>query len=347
VEISCNVSAAKVFLNGTYMGETPLADREILPGGYKLRVEKQGYETYQRDITVEKNRSASFYVDLSEKVITAPVVAPAVSSRESDKKSFTNSIGMTFVYIPPGEFMMGSPENEPGRDSDEKQHKVKLTKGFYMQTTEVTQGQWKAVMGDNPSYFKDCGDDCPAENVSWDDVQEFIKKLNQKEGKTYRLPIEAEWEYACRAGTQTALYTGDIKILGSNNAPALDGIAWYGGNSCVEYSGGYDCSGWTEKQYGCPKCGTHSVGKKKPNSWGLYDMYGNVWEWCHDWYGDYASGSVIDPVGPVSGSNRVFRGGCWADSAQYCRSAGRGGYSPDYRAVNLGFRPVLLPGQQR
>ncbi len=347
VEISCNVSAAKVFLNGTYMGETPLADREILPGGYKLRVEKQGYETYQRDITVEKNRSASFYVDLSEKVITAPVVAPAVSSRESDKKSFTNSIGMTFVYIPPGEFMMGSPENEPGRDSDEKQHKVKLTKGFYMQTTEVTQGQWKAVMGDNPSYFKDCGDDCPAENVSWDDVQEFIKKLNQKEGKTYRLPIEAEWEYACRAGTQTALYTGDIKILGSNNAPALDGIAWYGGNSCVEYSGGYDCSGWTEKQYGCPKCGTHSVGKKKPNSWGLYDMYGNVWEWCHDWYGDYASGSVIDPVGPVSGSSRVFRGGSWYDLAQYCRSAGRHGGSPDFRSYNLGFRPVLLPGQQR
>jgi len=151
---------------------------------------------------------------------------------------------MKFVYIPPGEFMMGSPEDEPGRYDNEVLHKVTLTKGFYMQTTQVTQKQWQTIMGSNPSYFKNAGDDCH-------DVQEFIKRLNDKEEAdiTYRLPTEAEWEYAARAGTQTAIYTGDMEIPGDNNAPDLDPIAWYGGNSGVSYDGGYDSSEWKEKQY--------------------------------------------------------------------------------------------------
>jgi len=359
VEVSCNVSAAKVFLNGTYIGETPLAEMKILPGAYKLRVEKQEYETYQRDITVEKNRAASFYVDLREiKIVTAPkktVVAPVVASRESDKKGFTNSIGMTFVYIPPGDFMMGSPEKEPGRDDDEKQHKVKLTEGFYMQTTEVTQKQWKAVTGDNPSSFKDCGDDCPVENVSWDDVQEFMKKLNLdsarlpagernpavgernpavgernpavgERSRTYRLPTEAEWEYACRAGTDTPFAFG--KCLSADQA---------------NYNGNYPLSGCPKGKY---REKTVPAASFASNAYGLYDMHGNVWEWCQDWYGDYPSGAVTDPMGPDSGSVRVERGGGWNLSAQRCRSADRDGDSPAFRRRGLGFRLVLPAGRQ-
>ncbi|RLB81767.1 MAG: hypothetical protein DRH17_08070 [Deltaproteobacteria bacterium] len=262
-----------------------------------------------------------------------------VEATGAEKKRFTNSVGMKFVYIKPGTFMMGSPSSEKGRDSDETWHKVTLTKGFYMQTTEVTQGQWKAIMGNNPSYFKNCGDDCPVGDVSWNDVQEFIRKLNRMEGTNkYRLPTEAEWEYACRAGSEDALYTGPIRILGKNNAPALDEIAWYGGNSCVDYNGGCDCSGWSEKQYSCSRCGTHPVGGKKPNAWGLYDMIGNVWEWCQDWYGDYPRGHVTDPAGPSSGSYRVYRGGSWYGDARYCRSARRYNNSPGFRYIDLGFR---------
>jgi len=260
---------------------------------------------------------------------------------EKQKKPLINRLGMKFVYIPPGTFMMGSPPDEPDRRDDETQHKVTLNKGFYMQTTEVTQGQWKAVMGNNPSYFQNCGDGCPVEQVSWNDVQNFIKKLNKKEGADiYRLPTEAEWEYAARAGSNTAIYTGDIKILGSYNASALDPIAWYGGNSCAEYIGGYDCSGWQTKQYPCQKCGTHPVGKKEPNDFGLYDMLGNVWEWCQDWYGDYSSAVVNDPTGSRSGTYRVLRGGGWHNYAQFCLSASRHLNLPDPQHGSFGFRIV-------
>lgn len=263
---------------------------------------------------------------------------------DSLTESVKTELVMEFAHAPAGTFTMGSPADEPGRDSDETPHQVTLTKGFYMQTTEVTQGQWKAVMGENPSFFKNCGDDCPVENVSWNDVQTFIERLNRlaKNGG-YRLPTEAEWEYACRAGSQTALYSGPIQILGQNNAPALDPIAWYGGNSGVKYKGGYDSSGWLEKQYKSDRSGTHSVGQKKPNEWGLYDMIGNVYEWCYDWYGDYPSGEVKNPIGSEKGSARVARGGSWLNFAGYCRSADRDGYEPDFRDDGLGFRLVVPP----
>ena len=262
--------------------------------------------------------------------------------------TFSNSLGMTFVYIEAGSYTMGSPSDEPGRGYDETQHYVSLSKGYFIQTTEVTQGQWKEIMGRNPSRFSNCGDDCPVEQVSWNDVQSFIEKLNQKEMMhTYRLPTEAEWEYAARSGTSTALYNGPIEILGKHNAPALDAIAWYGGNSCVSYDGGYNCSSWSDKQYSCSNCGTHQVGLKHANAWGLYDMIGNVREWCSDWYGSYPSSTVespvIDPVGPESGSYRVYRGGSWNSYAKFCRSALRFSFRPGLTDNYLGFRLVCAP----
>ena len=233
-------------------------------------------------------------------------------------QKITNSLGMNFVHVPFGNFMMGSPAYEFDRDSDENQHRVTLTKGFYMQTTEVTQGQWKAVMGNNPSDFSNCGDDCPVENVSWNDVQEFIVKLNRKEGGSrYRLPTEAEWECAARAGSTTRFCFGDDH------------------DRLVEY-------GWYDTNSGGK---THAVALKKPNAWGLYDMHGNVYEWCQDWHGDYPSRSVTDPTGPSSGSDRMDRGGGWGVNARRCRSADRDGYGPSVRYGILGFRLALSPGQ--
>jgi formylglycine-generating enzyme required for sulfatase activity len=236
----------------------------------------------------------------------------------------TNTIGMKFVYIKPGTFMMGSPTDEPGRGSDETRHQVTLTKGYYMQTTEVTQGQWKAVMDNNPSYFSSCGDNCPVEYVSWNDVQEFITALNQKE-KTdvYRLPTEAEWEYAARAGSTSAYSFGNDSTLLSKYGNFCDSKCTYS---------------WRDDNQNDQYKNTAPVKSYMPNAWGLYDMHGNVWEWCQDWYGSYPDISVTDPGGASSGSYRVLRGGGWYYYAQYCRSAGRYYFSPGYRGSNLGLR---------
>jgi len=240
------------------------------------------------------------------------------------KKSIANSLGMEFVYIQPGTFMMGSPSNESGRDNDEKQHRLTLTKGFYMQTTEVTQGQWKAVMGSNPSYFKNCGDNCPVEEVSWKDIQQFIRKLNQRESSgTYRLPTEAEWEYAARAGTDTPFFFG--RCLSTDQA---------------NYDGNNPLSGCSKGEY---RKRTISVASFRTNSWGLYDMHGNVWEWCQDWFGEYPSSSVTNPTGPSGGSRRVVRGGSWLNHARVCRSADRYSDAPGRRYAELGFRLLRNP----
>ncbi|MBQ7188204.1 MAG: formylglycine-generating enzyme family protein [Kiritimatiellae bacterium] len=218
---------------------------------------------------------------------------------------------MRFRWCPAGTFTMGSPESEDGRDGDETQHQVTLTRGFWLGETPVTQKQWKSVMGDNPSVFK--GANLPVEEVSWNDCQEFIQKVNAALNCGARLPTEAEWEYACRAGTSGA----------------------YGG------TGELDEMGWYDKNSGDK---THPVGQKKPNAWGLYDMHGNVWEWCSDWYGDYPSGSVTDPTGPSSGSSRVLRGGSWGCNARDCRSASRGRDYPGFRDYYGGFRLLCSAG---
>ena len=237
-------------------------------------------------------------------------------------------LGMTFVLIPAGTFTMGSPPDEPGRWGAERpQHQVTLTQPFYMQQTEVTQSQWEAVMGSNPSDFSGCPS-CPVEKVSWDDVQTYISYMNARGEGTYGLPTEAQWEYAARAGSTTAFYNGGITFYSDMYDCNYDGnlaaIGWYCDNSNSQ---------------------THPVAQKTPNAWGLYDMSGNVFEWCQDWFSSsyYDSNPSTDPVGPSSGSYRVLRGGGWSYSAKNCRSAFRNRSSPDYRSYHIGFRLKRQP----
>jgi formylglycine-generating enzyme required for sulfatase activity len=237
------------------------------------------------------------------------------------------------AYIPPGTFIMGSPIDELGRDSDETQHQVTLTKGFYIGVHEVTQKEYTDVMGYNPSYFQGCGDNCPVEEVSWFDAIDYCNALSDlheferaytvngqsvtwnQSASGYRLPTESEWEYACRAGTTTAFYNGPIANIQQD--PNCDKIAWYSYNS-----------GSTP----------HPFGMRDPNVWKLSDMSGNVLEWNWDWYGTYPPGPVTDPTGPASGSVRVERGGSWGYYAQVCRSANRGYGSPSTPFGHRGFR---------
>jgi eukaryotic-like serine/threonine-protein kinase len=258
-----------------------------------------------------------------------PVAPEIITPKKTDPKAVdvitiplsnmpSHAKPLEMVYIPAGTFMMGSPDDEIGRyDFEGTLHRVILAHGFYMGKYQVTQAQWEAVMGDNPSRFSGKPNN-PVENVSWNDCQAFIEKLNQMGQGTYRLPTEAEWEYACRAGTQTRFYWGD-----DPDYAQIKDYAWYDGNSGGE---------------------TNEVGQKKPNAWGLYDMSGNVFEWCQDWYGSYDSVSQNNPTGAKTGSTRVGRGGSWCRFARHCRSAHRGNailLVPDATYNFIGFRVLL------
>ena len=222
-----------------------------------------------------------------------------------------NGIKYNMVWVEGGTFRMGATSEQGSEISDEKPvHSVTLS-GYYIGKTEVTQALWQAVMGSNPCYFE--GDDLPVEQVSWDDCQEFIRKLNSLTGQNFRLPTEAEWEFACRGGNNSRGY----KYSGSNY---IDNVAWYDGNSGDK---------------------THPVATKSPNELGIYDMSGNVWEWCADWYGDYSSGRQTNPKGPYGGSGRVNRGGSWYNFARNCRSSIRIDDYPTYRDDLLGLRLAL------
>ncbi len=233
-------------------------------------------------------------------------------------------VDFAFRWCPSGTFMMGSPWSEAERCDVEMRHEVALTKGFWMLETSVTQGQYGAIAGSNPSHFKS-GDNYPVENVSWFDSQSFCDSLNAlgvaPAGFAFRLPTEAEWEYACRAGTATPYFWGST--LNGDKANC-DGNYPYGGVSKGRY--------WDK---------TSSVGSYTPNGWGLYDMHGNVWDWCADWFGAYSAGSQTEPTGPSSGSCRVLRGGGWFNRAKNCRSAYRRANDPTYRCNSFGFRLVL------
>ncbi len=249
-------------------------------------------------------------------------------------------------WIQPGRFRMGSPDDEPGRYQGEEgpQHDVIISKGYWLFDTPCTQALWVAVMGDNPSYFKSQAR--PVEQVSWHECQQFFERINQRfPDLDLSLPSEAQWEYACRSGTQEAIYQGKYELLGENNAPALDSIAWYGGNSGIDFEldNGYDASDWPEKQYTFDQAGTHPVRRKTANAWGLYDMLGNVWEWCQDDWRDYTEQEIKDPVGSVkAGAGRVVRGGSWDGSARDVRCACRDRYPPEGRLNGVGFRPARV-----
>ena len=233
----------------------------------------------------------------------AEAIAAAEAARRLPGETRTFD-GMEFVWIPAGQFQMGSTSS----DSEENERPVTragISRGFWLGKFEVTQAEWQAVMGANPSRFSTC-ELCPVEAVSWYDVHDFIERLNERAGaNAYRLPTEAEWEYAARAGSTRERY-GD-----------LDAISWHIGNSQER---------------------THPVGQKLPNAWGLYDVLGNVWEWVADWYGDYPGGFVTEPRGPRSGLNRIIRGGGWGASSNYQRAAARIAEDPSHRSEYQGFR---------
>ena len=317
-----------------------------------------------------------------------------VRAKELRTVSLPSGLTMRLRGCPAGSFIMGSPDWEDGHLNEEIQHRVTLTKGFWMGETEVTQGQWKSLMDDetvydltrkmlrddneylfageretirdfwgysrnsDPSTICFSPDDAaPVFFVNWFEAARFCARLTAQErkkgrlpnGYVYRLPTEAEWEYACRAGTTTSLPNGtEINILGVNNAPALDDIAWYGGNSSVGFIGhGYETEGWPEKQYPGGTAGPHKVGIKKPNDWGIFDTIGNVSEWCLDWKANYSQESVVDPVGPSTGLGHVIRGGSWSLEAALSRAATRSGVEPGVRLDGVGFRVVLAPEIER
>ena len=245
------------------------------------------------------------------------------SPRLGDKLELTiNGVDVVFYYCPAGTFLMGSLDSEKGRFRSETRHLVTLTKGFWLLETEVTQALWQAVMGENPSRFK--GETLPVERISWEDCAAFVSKLNEggfaPSGTTFDFPTEAEWEYACRAGTRTIYSFGDE-------------FSWEKANSGGGVATGVPKDAESPRQ-------TTPVKSYSPNAWGFYDMHGNVWEWCKDWYEGYPDEHVTDPIG-LNNDARATRGGAWLFNAAGCRSASRDAWEPDYRGSHIGFRLAL------
>jgi formylglycine-generating enzyme required for sulfatase activity len=241
-------------------------------------------------------------------------MAQASAASATTTRLVSNHLGMEFVLVPAGEFVMGG----RGNGDEQPMRRVSISRPFYMGRFPVTQAQWQRIMGKNPSWKEGCAT-CPVEQVSWRDVQIFLRELNAMGQGAYRLPTEAEWEYAARAGS-----TGEY---GFGDDPGLLGeYAWFYRNT---------------------KGGAQPVGQKPPNAWGLHDMHGNVWELVHDWYGPYpASGAAVDPIGPGTGRYRVIRGGSWTNDVDLCRAATRMKVLPGNRHLNLGFRLALIPGNR-
>ena len=307
IPIITEPSNATIEIDGIYLGISPISYKFTIGKNYNIKITKENYKPINETIFITENVYKLPVYNL-EKIIILPEIE--------------------MVFVQGGTFTMGCTD-EQGSDcaSDEKlAHQVTLS-DYYIGKYEVTQGFWKKVMGNNPSRFINCGDDCPVESVSWNDCQEFISKLNQLTGKRFRLPTEAEWEYAARGGSKASYQT---KYAGSN---AFGEVAWYGDNSDVNYPGGFEENG--------RKLGTHTVGTKKPNALGIYDMSGNVWEWCNDWFGDYSSGGVMNPKGASTGSYRVIRGGSWGGNGYYNRVSNRSIDYPSGSYDYLGFRLVF------
>ena len=302
---------AEVYIDGNKVGQSPRVFNGLLVGNHKVEIKKDGYGTDSKTVNILEGQTASL-----SGVLTTNASSSVASGTSLTGNTITipikDGISIDMIRVEAGTFTMGAtPEMKDPWDDEKPAHQVTLTNDYYIGKYEVTQALWKAVMGKNPSNFK--GDNLPVEQVSWDDCQEFINKLNKITGKKFRLPTEAEWEYAARGGKKSRGY----QYSGSNN---ISDVAWYKDNSGSK---------------------THTVGSKQANELGIYDMIGNVLEWCQDWHDDYSSSSQTNPTGANSGSYRVRRGGSWRSSAWYCRLSCRCGSTPVDRGSYLGLRLVL------
>ncbi len=302
--------AANIKIDGKDYGTTPRNITDILVGHHSITVSKDGYVSKTEEFDIRESESQRVNVILEK---TAVESTPAMNNSPTGDKTFTvGNVSFTMKPVAGGTFTMGA-TSEQGSDADDDErppHQVTLS-SYYIGETEVTQALWQAVMGSNPSWQK--GSNLPVEKVSWEDCQEFITKLNAMTGQKFRLLTEAEWEFAARGGNKNKGY----KHSGSNN---IDDVAWYRGNSGSN---------------------TYPVKTKQPNELGIYDMSGNVWEWCNDRYDSYSSNAQTNPTGPSKGSNRVFRGGGWGNSARACRVSIRYNYTPDFRNDSLGLRLAM------
>lgn len=307
---------AEVYVEGKKLGQSPRVFNGLLVGNHQVEVRKDGYATDKKSVTISEGQTASISGTLSSNTASSSNGYASSSSVSSGGNEISipvkNGITIDMVKVEAGTFMMGATSEMQNPWDDEKPvREVILTNDYYIGKYEVTQSLWQAVMGTNPSYFK--GDNLPVEQVSWDNCLEFISKLNSLTGRKFRLPTEAEWEYAARGGKKSRGY----QYSGSFN---ISDVAWYNGNSGNKI---------------------HPIGMKQANELGVYDMSGNVNEWCQDWYGSYVSSSQTNPLGANSGSFRVCRGGSWYFGTVNCRSSFRSRGNPDTRSRYLGFRLVL------
>ena len=318
-------SATVLVDNKMVKGMNGVAQTTLPVGQHSYIVFCDGYDSEEGTVKLKASTPSNLQITLSKEttaiqqstvsqptVVQQPVVQPTVTNSDNISIPVKDGIGIDMVRIEAGTFTMGATyEMKNPLDEEKPAHQVTLTNDYYIGKYEVTQALWKAVMGDNPSKFK--GDNLPVEQVSWDDCQEFISKLNRITDKKFRLPTEAEWEYAARGGKKSRGY----QYSGSNN---LADVAWYEDNSGSK---------------------THDVGSKQANELGIYDMSGNVLEWCQDWFDSYSSSSLLNPTGVNSGSKRVIRGGSWIFAARFCHSSYRDNSTPDNRFSNLGLRLIL------
>ena len=304
-----------VFCDGYESEEGTVKLKASAPSNLQITLTKETIEGSSVNETSQRSQkrvNQQAEVNLSQPTITNQVTSSVASNSNTISISVKDGVSIDMVKVEAGTFMMGATSEMKDPDIDEKPvHQVTLTNDYYMGKYEVTQALWEAVMGSNPSKYK--GDNLPVEMVSWNDCQEFISKLNSMTGRKFRLPTEAEWEYAARGGKKSRSY----QYSGSSN---ISDVAWYDEN-----------------------CGstTRAVGTKRPNELGIYDMSGNVWEWCHDWYSSYSSLSQMNPIGAISGACRVRRGGSWDNSVWYSRSSSRSYDTSDYSRINLGLRLAL------
>ena len=336
ITVKSEPSGAELYIDDKKAGTTPYLARRISRGQHRVEVRKRGYEPYADVVTIninETTRIEDVKLEASNEVTSIPQQQEYVGGF-SNQTITVNGVNFEMVYVEGGSFDMGA-TTEQGSDAYKDEypaHSVTLS-DYYIGRCEVTQELWEAVMGSNPSYFK--GAQNPVECVSWNDCQEFVSRLSSLTGRTFRLPTEAEWEYAARGGNKS----GHYKYSGIGN---IDDVAWYWKNSGDRYLQGTD-SDYDRDKIINNNGRTHAVGTKTANELGIYDMSGNVYEWCSDWYGDYSAGTQTNPQGPSSGSDRVLRGGSWYGRAWCCRVSFRIYNDPNDSSDLDGLRLVLVP----